>query len=146
MSDEESRRVHYRPFVARLLDVPDVAAATPQPGPPVERLLAPLMVLVAWGSDPAHASVAARGGAVYVSDRGFRLRESLTSYGGPMRAAPLVRVALTTFFRRDVTYDRAWWLVPHSAISPQTMARARTDLQQQWNDEAARAGEFRSLP
>lgn len=133
----------YRPFIATILATPDITLETEQTEAPEKPFVAPLLVLVAWGSDPEHAVVAARSGAVYAAERGFKLRDSLTSYGGPMRAAPLVGAAEATFFRRGVTYDRAWWLVSHSAISPTTMERARGALRQRWNEEAARAGEFK---
>lgn len=143
MTADDTREPHYRPFLANLLETPDIVVDATQESLSERPFVTPLLVLVAWGSDSAHATVAARFGAVYAAERGFKLRESLTSYGGPMRGAPLVGVAEATFFRRGVTYDRAWWLVSHSAISPLTMEKARRALHQQWNEEAARAGEFK---
>ncbi|UGQ14741.1 hypothetical protein LO772_14890 [Yinghuangia sp. ASG 101] len=143
MTADNTREPGYRPFLADILATPDIIVDAEQESLSERPFTTPLLVLIAWGSDPAHATVAARFGAIYAAERGFKLRDSLTSYGGPMRAAPLVGVAESTFFRRGVTYDRAWWLVSHSAISTLTMDRARDALRRQWNEEAARAGQFR---
>ena len=54
-----------------------------------------------------------------------------------MAASPLYDIASARFTRRDVTYSRAWWLVPHSAVSPRDLAQAQAALRQAWIREAA---------
>ncbi|WP_436788789.1 hypothetical protein [Yinghuangia sp. YIM S10712] len=84
-----------------------------------------VVVLVAWGYDSVQANLALENGFSYARTFNFTVRESLTSHGTPMSAAPLVDVALRHFLRRDVTYGQAWWLVRRSAFSPRDWENLR---------------------
>lgn len=97
---------------------------------------------MAWGFDPVHAAIALRRAGEYARAFGFEFIDELASYGPDMVAAPLVNIALARFERRDVSYDRAWWIVPHSAISRDEFERARWTVRQQWATQAANEGDM----
>lgn len=125
-------------------DAPDLQARLAQLTRLAPPFRPPLVVLVAWGSDPVHAAVAERRGAAYAQSARYRVREAFTSYGEPMSEALLVDIATERFLRREVDYSRAWWLVPHSAVSLRRLEMARAARQQAWIEEAAAGGAFLS--
>jgi hypothetical protein len=111
-------------------------------GDPVRAFTLPMVVMITWGDDPAHAALARQRGESYARMMRYRIGETFTSYGGPMTRALLVSVARERFVRREVEYAYAWWLVPHSAVSQRDLELARTALRQDWIREAADAGSF----
>lgn len=109
---------------------------------PTRPFVPPPVVLVAWGADATHAVFAMRRGVVYARMLNYRVRETFTSYCERMRDALLFEIAVRRFVRREIDYSRAWWLVPHSAVSLRDLAVARTERQQTRIKEAADEGQF----
>ncbi|MGA4540143.1 hypothetical protein ACPA54_09115 [Uniformispora flossi] len=130
-----------RPYVPELGPLP--AARTCSVAPDLNGFHGKIRI-VAWGFDPVHAAVALRLAGEYARAFGYEVVDELASYGPDMVAAPLVKVALARFERRDVSYDRAWWAVPHGAISRDEFERARWTVRQQWAAEAAGEGDMRA--
>lgn len=108
-----------------------------------ERIGYPIKIrIIAWGDTVHHAGMALQRAHNYARCFRYTVLGELTSYGTPMEAAPLVATAQRRFSRKEVGYDLAWWIVPHSAISPEAFTRACDAVRAQWAAEAAARGDL----
>ncbi|WP_436786553.1 hypothetical protein [Yinghuangia sp. YIM S10712] len=131
-----------RPYTAVLTPTPDARAYLDQLARRTRPFKPPLVVLLAWGTDTTHAAFAMQRGTVYARTLRYRVRETFTSYCEHMRDAMLFDIATRRFVRREIDYSRAWWLVPHSAVSLRDLDMARTAQQQADIEQAAAEGLF----